>query len=506
MVFEPNYKKVVSSVRKNLGITQSVVELRLPTSDSQIAKIYSIGAKPSITSASAIGSEVNFFGIVDFQAVFEGEEIVALDYSAEFKDNFLVDKEVVGELLLTSNVIDINSSIVSGGIKVVAIIETCIDVIVSQDLNVLVGAEGDDVHLVTKDLRYSTYIGKAAEKIDITGSISLDNATSVLMVTPCMSVYEIIARENYLIVSGKLNLDICYKNGESKESISTHNHFIEFSKEVALEGLTPESIVQSCLSVLYNEIKISTILEDGGACVDVNVPVVYSGYVFEENTIEIVEDLYVESNYMSVTCENFETIKGEGSICFKDNISGIAAVSETAPFIDEILGVTTNNLMLASCRLDNDRMYVEGVVNSTVVYFTKETSEVTSVQVEMPFVVEGKVKGEKTSVVTICLDNIFAKSKRGKEIEVSAELCVYADMFSEGTVCVITGVTLGEEKAVDDCSLYIYIVKPNETLWDVAKNMNTSQELIMEQNPDVELPLKAGDRLVIYRPNTYKYE
>ena len=50
-------------------------------------------------------------------------------------------------------------------------------------------------------------------------------------------------------------------------------------------------------------------------------------------------------------------------------------------------------------------------------------------------------------------------------------------------------------------SLFIYVVKPNQTIWDVAKDVSVSQELILEQNPQVELPIKAGDKLVIYKPN-----
>ena len=87
----------------------------------------------------------------------------------------------------------------------------------------------------------------------------------------------------------------------------------------------------------------------------------------------------------------------------------------------------------------------------------------------------------------------------------SADLEVYADIYTLQEGCVITNVTLGDEKPKDDCALYIYIVKPNQTIWDVAKDINSSQELILEQNPDIELPLKAGDKLVVYRPNVMNF-
>jgi hypothetical protein len=227
--------------------------------------------------------------------------------------------------------------------------------------------------------------------------------------------------------------------------------------------------------------------------------------VFAENKLEVVDDLYSEKNYLSVTCENFSTISTANAISFKDNISGVASINDNAPFIDEVLGVCTNNLVIASSRIDDKNLCIEGVANSTVTYYTKETSDITSVQVEMPFAIEKRVDCDECDVVTICLGNIYARSKRGKEIEVSAELNVYVDMYTTNNKCAITKVVVGDAKNDDDCPLYIYVVKPNQTVWDVAKEMNTSQELILEQNPDIELPLRAGNKLVVYKPRIVKY-
>ena len=134
MVFEPNITKVVSSVRKNLGTTQSVIEVKLPTNDIEVKKIYSVGAKSTILRQEVSGREVVFSGLVDFQAIYDSENINALDYTAEFKDRFPIDKDICGEIIITSNVIDVNSVISNQGIRVVAIVETKIDEICSKDI------------------------------------------------------------------------------------------------------------------------------------------------------------------------------------------------------------------------------------------------------------------------------------------------------------------------------------------------------------------------------------
>jgi len=504
-VFEPNFTKVVSSVRKNIGTTQTVIELKLPTNENEISKIYSVGAKSTIVSSEASGKEISFVGLVDFQAVYEGGGVSAIDYSAEFKDRHMSDVTADGELIVTSNVIDVSSNIVSGGIRVVAVVEVWIDQIVSQELNVLTSVEGEDAHVATGDIAYSTFMGRAFEKFDVSEELVVDGATNILMVTPCVCVRSVDPRDNYVVVSGNMSLDICYQTGREVADILTRNHDFDFSWEVAFDGVEETSVVQSAINVITNEIKISTLVEDGVAKMSLYIPISYAGYIFNEKTLTVVQDLYLERNYISVTCENFYTISCNKSVSFKDNISGTASISDTAPFIDEVLGVCTNNLVLASSRIEGDKLCIEGVANASVVYHTKETNEMTSVQVEMPFAIEQKVEGEESNVVTICLDNLSARSKRGKEIEVSAELNVYVDLYKHQSSCVITQTSLGEEKPCDDCSLYIYVVRDGQTIWDVAKDTNSSQELILEQNPNIELPIKTGDKLVMYRPNMVKF-
>lgn len=506
MVFEPNFTKVVSSSRKNIGITQSVIELKLPTNEDVIDAIYSVSAKSTIISNEVAGNDINFVGLVDFQAMFESAGITALDYSAEFKDKFVCDSEVLGEVVLSSNVVDVTSSIVSNGIRVVAIVETTIDNIVSKDINVLTSINSQDVNIQYKDVEFSTYIGKAYEKFDVTQEFDVKNATKILMVTPNACVTSVIPNENYMTVNGLLNVDVCYQTGDSNGDVTSDFQTFDFSWDIALTGITDTSVIQSEISIMFNEIKVTTMLEEGGANVNLYVPIAFAGYVFAKTNMSVIDDVYIKSNYLSITSETFDSIVGMPSLQFRDNISGTASIADTAPFIDEILGVCTNNIVLASSRVDNNKLSIEGVANATVVYLTKETNALTAVQVEMPFSVEQKVDGNMASVVTLCLSDVNARSKRGKEIEVSSNLSVYVDMYGMNTMQVISNITMGDEKPKDDCSLYIYIVKDNQTIWDIAKEMNVSEELILEQNPDVELPLRSGEKLVIYNPSLLGFD
>ena len=449
---------------------------------------------------------IEFSGIVDFQAVYDSAGISAIDYTAEFKDKFELPDDVMGEVLISSNVVDVTSNIVSSGIRVVAIVEVTIDEICSRDINLLTDVNGDGVYSTGRQVDFSTYLGKASEHFDVSGEFEVKDVNKLLMVSPRVCLGKVEPRDNYVIVSGIVEVDGCLQGGDNPSDIITHSHTFDFSTEVALDGIDENSIIHNQLSILYNEIKVSSTEEEGGLLVNVYIPLLYNGYVFKKNTMAIIDDVYSSKNYLSVTSENFETLIGKNPIKFKDNISGSASILETSPFIDNILGVCTNNIVLASSNVLGDKLFVEGVANATVVYFTKETSSITSVQVEMPFSVEEKVDGVEADVVTLCLNNVTARSKRGKEIEVSAELSVYADMSSINSETIISQVVVGEEKPNDDCTLYVYIARPGQTVWDIAKEMSVSEDIILEQNEGLELPLKGGEKIVIYRPKVFGFE
>jgi hypothetical protein len=505
MVFEPNFTRIISSTRRNLGIIQSVVEVKLPTNENNITEIYSVGAKSTVLNKEINGSVVDFSGVVDFQTMYFADELLAIDYAVEFKDKFDNGTELNGEILLTNNVIDVKNDIVAGGIKIVAIIESRIDIIESKTLNVLTSVCGDGSYSLQKEINYSTYIGNAFEKFDVSGDISIDGANKIYTVTPCVSILRVEPKNNYLVVDGMVNLEVCYGINNESNGVRSNSYDIKFTWEVAYDGIDEQSYILNDIMMLIDNVKVTTSLVDNGANLNIAIPINYKGYVFKQNILNVVDDVYLEKNYISVTSENFNTIDGNNSIRFKDNISGTASVLETSPFIDEVLGISANNIMLANSTISNGEIVVEGIVNSVVLYYTKEINAITSVEVEMPFVVEEKANGQIPQIVTLCVSDVSAKSKRGKEIEVSAELMVYADVFSSREFNVITGVIAGDEKPDDSCSLYIYIVKPNQTLWDIAKEMGVSVELIKDQNPELTNDVNVGDKIVIYRPKLKEY-
>jgi len=64
---------------------------------------------------------------------------------------------------------------------------------------------------------------------------------------------------------------------------------------------------------------------------------------------------------------------------------------------------------------------------------------------------------------------------------------------------VLTGLELGEERILPTSAFSVHIAKNGESLWDVAKALGLTPELVLVQNPGLSLPLNGGERVMAYR-------
>ena len=61
-----------------------------------------------------------------------------------------------------------------------------------------------------------------------------------------------------------------------------------------------------------------------------------------------------------------------------------------------------------------------------------------------------------------------------------------------------TEIALGEARPSKDCALEIVLVRPGDTLWDIAKRLGMSVADLSAQNPQLSVDLKPGDKIVAF--------
>lgn len=507
MAFEPNFEKITASYRKNIGSTQSQIDCKLPLVDD-VKKVICSNAKASVTKAEYNGKEVVYSGYVAFQVVYLNNEgtPLAIDYTAEFNETYGYVVDGVVTPVVTANVVDVNTQVVGGEIKVVAIMETTIDGIFNESQNVLVGVVGDNVFVKNDILTYSSFVGTVQDRFEENNDLEIkDSVSKVLTVCPSVYLESVEVFDRYVQVKGGIFVDVSYVTDNNV--IRTMQGRFDFSREVAGDDVGTDSFVQSVVQIALNDVKITTSLDADMAIVNVFVPIMYKGFVFNKTTVDVVSDLFSGTHYTGINVNSLPTMREYAELSFDDKISGSVEIQESAPFIDEMLGVCCGNVTLANASVNDGNFTVEGVAHTNVLYLNKELNTICSVEVEMPFSLVNPVDypNESTPIVHLSLTEINARARRGKDIEVTATLLAFANFFENDKDAVITAVTEEDEVLEEDCALSIYLAKDGDTIWDIAKELRVSPESLIEQNPNLSEPIVAGTKIVVYRQKQVEY-
>ena len=507
MAFEPKFEKVVTGTRKTLGSVQSQVECKFPAAD-EVKKIVCSNAKANITNVDVNGKEIVYSGFVNFQMIYlnGSYEPVSMDYTAEFKDRYQAEYDLKNSVATVDiAVIDVNTML-GNDIKVQAVLELKFDVIENNYITALVDVQGINYFVQKELFNYSNYVSMIKNQFELINDIEIkDGISKVLSVCPSVYIEKVVPSDRFLTLNGGVYFDITYLTDNNM--IRTTSANFTFNQEIANDNLNENSIIQNCLQILYNDIKVTTSIDTNSAIVNINLPLLYNGYIFESGSLEIVRDLYSTDYFNKVVIESVKTLNNFSNIVFNDRLNGSITIQDNDAFIDELLGNCCSNVVIANSVITDSVLVVDGVATITVVYFNKETNNPYSVEVEMPFSVSTNIDLESGDVadIKVVLTNINTRARRGKEIEVNSNLEIYVDVFKTYESVVINKLEEDDELPEYECAMSFYITKDGDTLWSMAKELKISPEELQSQNPSLVEPVVPGMRVVIYRQRQVEF-
>lgn len=276
-------------------------------------------------------------------------------------------------------------------------------------------------------------------------------------------------------------------------SIFTQSFSHPINVENAEEFLTESMRLEAEGSVKNAEYSVT---ESDKRIVVSDVTVKITGVMLEEKETESVKDVYSLQNRIET---EEEKAKVNSRFCLRSVREKAAATVSVSGGIREALCVLSP-CVSASGRVSEDGIVVEGVIGATVLY-SDENGETRTLSGEVPFVsnVGGDYPCETVFTPDVMITAINARPRGSGDVEITAELLVTVRGAQEKEITVISDVKVGEEKEPDDYTICVYVVKKGETLWDVAKELNADEEELIAQNADVTLPLKGGEKILLYK-------
>ena len=494
MAFEPIYEVVALDYKTKLCSAQIVVEARLiPPPTVTISKVLGIASDVGIATSEVFSGEARVSGRVNFKVLYlSGDNATdSMDYNADFTDKISDDAITGGRPVVIGKILDTDIVSVSADeIKLAAVVE--MELYDNRDFrSKYLVKGGEDIYTHEEKLDYTRLVVKADDRFNVEAEEEL-NFDRVLLVGSAVAVKDFDAGIDQITAEGEIFTRIVY---EKEGSVFTTEIVTPFVQQTQADGARSGNIVDGTLKLLdtryaAEEGKIKLIYElDLGA------------YVYAEESADIVSDAFSITHELNKTCEKLDYKLCRGCFCLTDTIDGSVTLEANMPIADSIVAAVGDNLNVTNVYAAAGRATVEGIVHTHLVYFSSEANTVSSVAVELPFAVTRPApvkEGDELSAYG-AVTGVTYKVRRGNELTLKADVSVCVSYAEPRSAELIVELNEGEEIEVPTSAISLHIARPKESLWEVAKALGTTPELVLIQNPEITLPLCGGERIIAYR-------
>ena len=501
MSFEPVYESIKAEERTAICSTQAVVEPRLAVPDgTEVKKVLSVSAECYAATTEVFAGEARFSGTCSVLVVYEDRngEKGTLSVDAEFSDRF-TDERINGKInpFLYTSVIDTDASECTET-------EICPSIVVEITLVGSVEKQIDYLSacapcVYTKEEKTEYLKSVACAKKDLPVPVVTENS-GIVKIFKCsanVAIRKVTALTDAALIEGDLITRIIGVNADGMLAEKTQK--TEFSEEIDLADVRGGDIVTCDAAV--REVSARSISEDNSVTVEANATLSLCLCAFAYESTSVISDTFCMQKQTILNKNNVEVCKNMHCLRFAETISGNITLDIGNAPVCSVLYFDAVKINVGGAFVQNGRLTVEGIASGTVVYYSEDDRSDCSVNVEIPFSVTENVScGEAAKVfVTACAGSVSARVRRANELGVKVEACFTAAISDEKKCAFVSGITEGEDMPKNTAAVSVHIAIAGEGLWDIAKKTGCSPEEIMADNPALELPLKGGERILVYR-------
>ena len=411
--------------------------------------------------------------------------------------------------MFNTNVIELKVTSTSDEVKPVATVETDISLILTDSLNNYI-SNTEDIVTNSNFVNFSSLINSGNLGFNFSESFeSKDTVEKVLITTARAKILDYSLGTDYFTIEGVLFVNISYiTNKDEQKEFKQFTKLYKFKEELEAENITKDGYLILTSNVNNCNITTEIVTSEDGTTVNFTIPVDVKYAYFKPTTNEVVVDAYSLKNKLNLNVESFK-VDGKNVVkCFDEKIDGQMTIDDDAPRIIKFVAFCGENVSITNSFKENDNFVIEGVASVNVIYLEgDETERLNSVIIEVPFSVENKfdefTDGDEV-VVNGMVKDVEVKCKKGKEINLDLDLTFVANAFNSMEEMALTNVQVGEPLTPKEACLQIYFARKGNTLWDISKGLVAKPEQILDQNPNINLPLEQDEKIVLFRGNENK--
>lgn len=475
---------------------ERVVEFSPPGIDMQnIAKVLSLAVEAKCNSQDVYDGYAQIGGRTNFRLCYLDREGMprTADYNADF--TVRVDGEFMSDDSVNCVIRVVESDVqATDTLLLSAVLEVSACAQRREEIEALTNA--DQCYKTQRDIYLPAFIASKTtsapfeDEQEVGGEIG-----AVLGLNVNCAVKRAEAIEGGVLAAADVYALVTYVEGGV---IKQREFRMQLEEELNLDGVQVGDSVCVNACVKASKIILQGVTDDN--VIKVEGELQFKVQAFRCSKIQVIDDMFTLTNEVNVTRESKNYVCFDGCGFFSEAVSGTAVLGDNRAPVIEVNALPYARCYTSKAYVDEDgKLAVEGLVNTDVVY--TDENGYNSVRTEIPFSLSIASVQPFSKTVKVCcsVESISARVRREREIDIDLRLGVEVCGYSDVTAEFISAVEVGEEKPQNKFGLSLYIANEGDEILDLCKALTAMPEQIMAQNPQLQFPLKEGDRVIYFR-------
>lgn len=358
-----------------------------------------------------------------------------------------------------------------------------------------------NVQTLNSNVSMNTLVGCGSTKTSAKDTVAYDEADSlaeILKAQVSICNQESKISYNKVLLKADVNTKIMYLTEEG--DIKIINSSIPVMGFVDMPDVAEDNLINSNYEVRNMIIKPTS---GEGHTISIEIEVEISCRAYGNTSVDLIQDMYSTEEDIHFTMKTIETERNKRNITELCNIEEKIVIPEIGNNQIYDVGITP---IINNVNVLNKRMVYEGELCLDFIFASNTTTGLNTKRYVVPFnfeVADDEIHPDKKMNTQIeCVSDDFIIQSDGA-IDCRVNLAFHVAMSDTTQINVIDEIKIEQNRDREDYSMIIYVVKPGDTLWNIAKRYRTTVECIMEMNELEEDKIMPGEKLYIprYRNN-----
>ena len=487
-------EKTAVVINKKIGSAQRTIEVAgdiiVPDIKPDILNIINTNGIPYIYKEDIANSRIRLDGNIDTYIVYlsdtgETRSIqTTLSFSESIEEkniteNSFVKQKVILEKIETK-ILNERKISVKASLKIKCEIYEKSEIEINNDFNEL-----NNIELLKENLSIKSVIGTNKVKTTVKEDIAVDNSYTVaeiLKVDVSISNLENKISYNKILAKADANVKIIFLSEDGRIGVTKAN--LPIMSFIDLDKINDSNTCEVSYTIR------NMIFKPNKNLITCQIEFDVLAVAYESKLIDVVQDMYGLKNNIEFSKKDVEV---ELSTIPKNNTINVNERILVEDILN-VLDVTLSPKIINKTQVGNS-YNLECEMGLDIYYEADNRNGLNVKNASFPFIVKSQIPEDVELIIT---NKQFTVSNENVNCDI--EILARDTNSSLKNISVIENVSCTDVEEENDYKMFMYFVKPGDSVWEIAKRFKVPMEDVVSLN-NLENPekIQVGDRLYIMR-------